>query len=298
LATISTIPNSGVRPTHSLKIGDGPGNTGSLTINVPGGTTNAVLLFVNGGDFYIGNQGKGTLSIVNGTHSTLRSQSVYIAAQPGSSGTVNVSGNEDVWQLIASSTLFIGCTADSSTGGRAVLNFQSPFASPTISIVNNGSTLPGIKVGTSGTVNGSGTFALDGYNDLSRTAQVFGTLAPTGAIAIEGNLDLTAGGTANTIFHVTPQAHDEVDVGHSNGGLSGGVTLGGRVTVIVSGTFTPPASFRLLRAVAGRNHTVFASESIMFMNAPPCISAGISYHDNVDGSSDVNFDIFRSCDDP
>lgn len=273
-ATISDPPNPS-RLTHSLKIGDGQNVTGSLTVYGVTGRT-IPQLNVDGGDFYIGNQGKGSLSIINGTNPTIWSHSVYIGAQSGSSGTVNVSGDGTVWQLVPSSTLFIGCTAGSVTGGTAVLNFQSPFASPTISITNYSPTIPGIKVGTSGTVNGRGTFALDGYNDVSRTAEVFGTLAPTGALAIAGNLDLTKLGanTANTIFHVTPQAHDEVYVGHSTGGLSGGVTLGGRVTVIMTGTFTVGQSFTLLHADAGRGTTKFLYQSIMFLSVPPMCQRG------------------------
>lgn len=288
-ATISDIPNSGIRPTRSLKIGDGQGNTGSLNINVPGATGNAVMLLVNGDDFYIGNQGKGNLSIVNYGAHAIRSHSVHIGAQPGSTGTVDVSGSGEVWQLVPNSTLFIGCTAASATGGTATLNIQFPAF---ITIDNNSPTSPGIKVGQSGTLNGSGIFVLTGPNDVSVTAEVFGTLAlqGSGPLIIDGILDLTGLGmnTANTIFHVTPQAHNELDV-YPSGGLGGWVTLGGRITVIMTGTFTVGQSFTLLHAETGRQGSQFATQSILFLSGGgPPICPLIAYVDDpIHGTSDV-----------
>jgi T5SS/PEP-CTERM-associated repeat protein len=295
VANITTIPNP-LRLPHSLTIGDGTADSGGLIINVPQ-ATNVPDLIVDGGDLIIGKYGRGTLSIVNGIQAfgpTLRSFNAYIGAQLGSTGTVNVSGSGLVWELKPSSTLFIGCTADSAKGGTATLNIQFPAV---ISIANNSATIPGIEVGLSGTLNGSGIFALTGLNDVALTAAVFGTLAPQGpgALIIDGNLDLKNANsiypdTANTLFHVTPQAHDEIDV-YPSGGLAGMVTLGGRITVIVTGTFTVGQSFTLLHAENGRGTTKFASTSIISLSGSgSCLVPMIEYTAN-----DVNLVIVNTC---
>jgi hypothetical protein len=189
--------------------------------------------------------------------------------------------------------LFIGCTADSNgAGGTALVNVEYPAIITVLSYVD----APSVTVGKSGTLTGNGRLEVLGYTLLSQTAKVFGTLAPTGTLAIEGNVLLDPN-TSNTSFHVTPQAADSLQVKQNHTGSGVLATLGGRVTVIITGTFTPPVSFTLLHATAGRGGTKFPFQSIMFKNAPPCVSAAISYHDNVDGSSDVNLDIFTSCDD-
>jgi hypothetical protein len=161
-------------------------------------------------------------------------------------------------------------------------------AGATIAVVNRADA-PGATVGRSGTLAGSGDLQLGGTTSLSETARVYGTLAPAGALTIEGNLDLTAGNnnTANAVFHVTPTASDSIQVSQITGG--GNATLGGRVTVIITGTFTYfPRSFTLLHADAGLGTTTFAYESI---TAPGCISAAINYDAN-----NVNLVLTSSCD--
>ena len=71
----------------------------------------------------------------------------------------------------------------------------------------------------------------------------------------------------------------------------GDVKLGGRVTVIVTGTYSSlPRDFTLLHADASLDGTTFDSESI---SAPGCIAAEIDYdYDN----NNVNLHLSSSCD--
>jgi|GEM_PF-2430811 len=289
---------------YSLTLGGQQGDSGGVVID-----TDPAILDIGSsscrGDFYIGNQGSGSVSITNGGR--LRNRYAYIAAGPKSNGKVSVKGvgthTQSQWNIFGDVSngcpgagLFIGCTANSNGGGgTALVNVEYPAIITVLSFVD----APSVTVGKSGTLTGNGRLEVLGYTLSSQTATVLGTLAPTGTLTIEGNLDLNANdtNTANTSFHVTPEAADslQVKVNDTQGG--GLVTLGGRVTVIITGTFTPPVSFTLLHADKGRgDHTKFLYQSIIF-KAPNCVTAAISYHDNLDLSSDVNLDIFTSCDD-
>ena len=127
-----------------------------------------------------------------------------------------------------------------------------------------------VQVGLSGTLTGNGLFILGGPTQSSETTSVLGTLAPAGALTIAGNLALTS--TATTMCNVTPQASDNVQVvqqyqGRTGGGFWGHATLGGRLSVIMTGTFTPATTFTLLHADAGRLGT-FTSISIAYSPVP------------------------------
>jgi hypothetical protein len=92
---------------------------------------------------------------------------------------------------------------------------------------------------------------------------------------------------------VTPTANDSIEISDASGG--GQATLGGRVTVIMTGTFTVGTSFTLLHADAGRFGTTFAFTSIMFLSGggnPIC--PVIVYHDDPNTGSDVTLKI-TSC---
>ena len=110
----------------------------------------------------------------------------------------------------------IGCDADGNAGGTGVLDIKDGTV---VEVDNLGTvSLPGVKVGPSGTLTGNGVLTLTGANSSSQTASVLGTLAPSGTLTVQGNLDLTGGGTfnsANTICHVTPTANDRVDVSNA-----------------------------------------------------------------------------------
>ena len=271
---------------ESLVLGDNQGDSGSVTID---GDSSAVLDIGGAcrGSMYIGNRGGGNLTI-NG-QGYIRSRYAYVAAVKNSTGSasngnVNVKGSLTNWYLYdyydpslgcTGAGLFIGCTADSSgAGGTATVDVSNGAH---IEVTNRGDA-PGITVGLSGTLMGNGIVLLSQGTPLSKTVRVLGTLAPTGgALAIFGNLNLEFP-TANTVFNVTPQAWDNVQVSQSTGG--GLATLGGRITVIMTGNFTAGMSFTLLYADAGRNNTMFASESIMRPSGGPCFTPKINYDAN------------------
>src|SRR5205823_5131355 len=84
------------------------------------------------------------------------------------------------------------------------------------------------------------------------------------------------------VCHVTPQVLDSVTVLQTTGG--GHATLGGRLTVIMSDTFTPGMSFILVHTDAGLGTTEFRSYSIMSPSNGTCVVPRIAYpvdNDNI-----------------
>ena len=281
---VATIDSThGIAYAHALYLGTSQGDSGSVTVD--GGDLDIQPNFPFPdcpGTTYVGKKGTGTLTIQNG--GTATSRFLYIGAetnptQPNSNGTVTV---ESGASLIINSGeclgagICIGCDVDGNTGGTAVLEIKdaavevdnNAFASPT----------PGVKVGPSGTLKGNSVLTLTGDTSTIRTASILGTLAPSGTFRVEGNLDLSVNGinSANTICHVTPTANDKIEVKNATGG--GQVTLGGRVTVIMIGTFTPGSTFTLLHADGGRNNSTFAYTTILSIGSG-CYTPTIVYDD-------------------
>lgn len=274
---------------ESLVLGDNEGDSGSLTID---GDHSAVL-DIGGpcrGTIYVGNRGSGNLTITDEGY--IRSRYGYVGAvansnQPTSS-SVSVKGQGTTWYLYDyfgepgcnNAGLFIGCTANSDNGGTATVDVSDGAM-----IAIRASEGSGVKVGLSGTLTGNGVVYMDGS---IQGVEVHGTLAPAGALEIRGNLNLGFT-TANTVCHVTPTAWDSVQVTDGTGG--GLADLGGRLTVIITGTFTYfPRTFTLLHADAGLGDTKFAFESISLPPGGGCISAEIQYDTN-----DVNLVLTSSC---
>ena len=261
---------------NSLYLGDSQGDSGGVTV----AGDLAILDVFDGlcrGTFYIGNSGSGGLSITNG--GIVRSRYAYIAAAPKSHGNVTVKGtgsnSQSQWNLFGSagngcpgSGLFIGCTApcsdlgNSYIGGTALVNVESPA----LISVRNFADATSVAVGLSGTLTGNGSLEALGYTPASQTATVYGTLAPALALAppvltIVGNLQLER--QANTVFNVTPQIPQtlaQVAVVTIPGGGGGIATLDGKVSVTMTGTFTP---FTLLHADVATVGSFF-TESIKF----------------------------------
>jgi T5SS/PEP-CTERM-associated repeat protein len=192
---------------ESLVLGDNQGNSGSVTIDGDG----SAVLDVGGscrGTIYIGNRGSGNLTITGQGY--IRSRYAYVAAvanptRPTASGKVTVKGPGAVWYLYdyyadpgcSGAGLFIGCTANTNIGGTGIVDVAD---AGTIAVTSlDGATA--VKVGLSGTLTGHGLVYIGG---VSKAAEVHGTLAPTGALEIRGNLNLEL--SANTVFNVTPQA--------------------------------------------------------------------------------------------
>jgi T5SS/PEP-CTERM-associated repeat protein len=272
----------------SLILGDDQEESGSVTVDHDNSSYLDLGNSTCRGTIYVGNRGSGNLTLRNNGY--IRSRYAYVAAaenpeRPASNGTVHVEGSGTIWFIYdnvnepttcTGAGLFIGGTADGN-GGTATVDVSNGGI---IAVYNNGDA-PGVTVGLSGTLTGNGVVYHSGATALAETTKVLGTLAPKGgALEIRGNLNLDFIST-NTVFSVTTQAQDKVNVTSTNGG--GAATLGGRVTVAMTGGgFTPNTSFTLLHADAGRNNTTFDFESITYDSGPydPCIAPSISYDAN------------------
>jgi T5SS/PEP-CTERM-associated repeat protein len=252
---------------HSLTLGQYAGNSG--TVYVTGTNHNLIVssdvyvgyqgkgyLSITDGAYvqipfqtHVGYQGTGTLSITNGA-TVLSVDDAYIGQSAGSNGSVTVAGSGSTWTIGESyALLFIGGT-DLDQGGKALLSITDGGAV----IVPYGVGYYAVKVGLSGTVTGNGT--LDTTGSTPALTDVLGTLAPSGGtLSISG--DLTLESSALTACNVTPQAADNVDI-------SGTATLGGRLSVTMTGTFTCGTTYTLLTADGSRRETTFSSYSIKF----------------------------------
>jgi hypothetical protein len=104
----------------------------------------------------------------------------------------------------------------------------------------------------------SGTLTGNSTVTTTNGTTVDGTLSRSvGTLTIGGDLGLTS--SATTQYNVTPQdvpTTPQVSV-------SGTVTLGGRLSVTMTGTFTPGTQYTLLHASVARNGT-FGSQSITY----------------------------------
>lgn len=225
-ALINTDPTGGLGATaRTLYLGFNQGDSGSLQVD---GYLNYLGIFPDcpnnvPGAIYVGYRGTGNLTITN--QGTVLTTFGYIAAlqnptRPDSNGTVKIQNS--IWHLknegCSGAGVYIGCTAPctptNGQGGTGVLDLDS---SSTLEVEGNNVAAPGVNVGLSGTLSGSGlVYLLFGSTQLSDTANVLGTVAPAGTLTIKGNLALNT--QASTNFHVTLQAHDELDVLHSPSG--------------------------------------------------------------------------------
>ena len=216
------------------------------------------------GSIYVGNGGGGTLTITNGG-TVVSDGYAYIAllgdgvaGGVNSNGAVTVDGAGSTWTLGGTlPRLFIGgSNSGNLEGGTALLSVTNGGV-----VTVNSPPMAGafaISVGISGTVTGNGTITANGASLNSRRVIVNGTLAPTGTLHLNGNLVLVS--RATMLCSVTPGAADRVDVSET-------ATLGGRLSVMMGGTFTPGVTrYALLYAGGGRdpNAPQFSSTSIKY----------------------------------
>ena len=239
-------------------------NGGTANINSAGAAAcNLILGFeatesgtvsVNGGtlavdhEVEVGALGKGKLTITNG--GTVTADLATIAALqgiPASNGTVTVDGG----------TFTINTRADvggdnGNQGGVALL-----------SVTNGGSlSAANLRVYPSGTLTGNGTVS------ASNETRIDGTLDPSGTLSITGSGGLALQSGAATLCNVVPGAADNVHV-------SAAATLGGRLSVTMTGTFTPGTTYTLLHCDGPRNGT-FSSTSITYPTNQ-CFTPVITY---------------------
>jgi hypothetical protein len=292
-AQINHQVNNSNAAAKSLILGTNQGNSGTVTID---GTNYGALEVRSdcsglnpGADVYVGKHGSGKVTLTNGAF--ILSSHGYIAAEanstlPTSNGSVKLSGQNPFglanWllagdQCTGDAELFVGGTA-TNAGGTALLDVRD---GATVEVESSVGGHPDVQVGLSGTLTGNGLFILGGPTSLSETTSVLGTLAPAGALTIAGNLALTS--TATTMCNVTPQAWDSVQVvqqyGNRTDGGWGHATVDGRLSVILTGTFTPATTFTLLHADAGRLGT-FHSSSIKYNPSAQCFTPIITYDAN------------------
>jgi T5SS/PEP-CTERM-associated repeat protein len=201
----------------------------------------------------IGRFGTGIMTIKNG--STVTAQTAVIAAFvqgiSASVGTVSVDGGSTTFTI--SNGLWVG-GEQGAAGGTGLM------------MVTNGGTV----TVTTGSIYvwGSGTLAGNGTITTSNATTVNGTVAPTGGgttLTIRDTLSLTSGAT--TQCNVTPQdPSTTAQVSVSNGGGTAQVSLGGRLSVTMTGDFSSaPTRFTLLYADSvAVGHITFDSKSITY----------------------------------
>jgi T5SS/PEP-CTERM-associated repeat protein len=177
------------------------------------------------------------------------------------SGNVSVS----IGTLQVNTSVVVG---DQGTGSLSVTN----GGSVTSGAMSVGGTTSGTGTGlltvtdsatvtaTSVVVNGSGTLTGNGTVSTTNGTTIYGTLAPSGGRLTMSSGNLSFIGSAPLMeSKVTPTSQDNVYVS------AGAASLTGRLSVSMSGTFTPGATYTLLHANV-RNGT-FSSVSI---NYPTC----------------------------
>jgi len=238
-------------------------NAGTADVNSAGGqacnltlgyaATESGKVSVAGGSLAVTNEvevgafGKGTLIITNG--GTVSAGLLTIAALHGTSdsvGTVTVDAG-----TFAVNTRTDAGGDNGTTGGIGLMTVK-----------NGGSITSGnLRVYTSGTLAGNGTVS------TSSGTSVDGTLAPSGQLNISGSLVFST--TAATMqCKVTPSSADNVAV-------SGVATLNGRLSVTMTGTFTPGTTFTLLHS-QGVLSAAFSSVSINYPTNQ-CFTPQINY---------------------
>jgi T5SS/PEP-CTERM-associated repeat protein len=286
---------------RKLTLGAATGDSGPLLVDGTGAFDGVLTVgpcsicdgTVVEGSFYVGREGEGSVSIVNGGVVYSKGYA-YIAPEVGASGTVTVDGADSTWQVGSTDNqayygkLLVGADQGSPDGGTAILSVTNGGS---VIVTNGFASSTGVTVGSSGTLTGNGSLTVSAGSFVSRLTNVFGTLAPSGGtLQLNGNLSLSSG--ALTLCTVTPSVVDRIDV--LGTGTTGAVSLDGRLTVIVNGTLTPGPNcslrITLLHADGGRGSTLFNSVSVVNTGSQK-FNSQISYDAN-----NVYLDLtFRNC---
>lgn len=218
----------------SLTLALNSDQSGTVQVSAPHGGLSV------GQAIFVGYRGKGNLAVTDGdsvSSATASIGSLTNAPLPPSHGSVTLNGG-GLWTVTGR---FDVGGYNNTPGGVALLS------------VTNGSTVSAgsVRVYNSGTLMGDGTIS------TTSGITVDGTISRTaGTLTISGGLSLTS--AATTQCSVTPQDLNTVDVS-----VSGAATLTGRVSVTMTGTFTPCTQFTLLHATGGVLGT-FQTQSINY----------------------------------
>jgi hypothetical protein len=284
-----------VASARSLTIGSGPNDKGIVSVEaggqlrLPQDNERFIVLHPHRGSIYVGYLGEGILNINNG--GTVVSDIGYIATPVGTSlnepealkskGSVTLGGANSTWSISnidfeAATGLLIGGTSSGSDAGVGSLALKDGATVRVDSL--DPSTQYSFVVGISGTLTGSGT-VVTRVAGAPHQVSVFGTLAPTGTLTIDGTLSLQ--NSATTISNVTEHAADRVNIVNN-------MFLRGRlVALMLDGPYTAGAQFTLLHSDGARFNR-FRSESIVYQGSRPPFTAVINYGpDGGGGPSDV-----------
>jgi T5SS/PEP-CTERM-associated repeat protein len=241
-------------------------------------SVNSGNLSVNGGslttfsELHVGFNGTGKLTINSGGRVST-TFAADIGAFAGSNGSASVDGNSQ-WTIAGGGALYVAGTVNGD-GGTGLLT------------VTNGATVTAgsAHVFKSGTLTGNGTVSLGSGSGL---ATVDGTVAPSGGgttLTIGGLLQLNS--SATTRCNVTPQDPSTTP----QVSVSGQVSLGGRLSVTMTGDFSSaPTRFALLNAGSVNSiHFKFDSTSITYPTNQ-CWTPQIDYVTDNNGQYHVYLD--------
>ncbi|HZS55046.1 MAG TPA: hypothetical protein VFA65_11625, partial [Bryobacteraceae bacterium] len=219
--------------------------------------------------------GGGKLTITNGgfVHTFFNPS---IASQQNSNGSVTVNGQYQDGtksQWLIASELEVGGTIN-GPGGTGLLTVTNSAT------VNAGS----VHVYPSGTLTGNSTVS------TTSGTTVDGTVSPNGGgttLTFDGAGGLQLNGTATTKCNVTPQDPSTTP----QVSVTGQVSLGGRLSVTMTGDFTSaPTRFTLLNAGSvNSSHRTFDSTSITYPTNQ-CWTPQIDYVTDNDGKYHVYLD--------
>ena len=287
---VLTVTAGGVVSNVDGTVGHNASSAGIVTVSGAGSS------WTNSGNLTVGNIGTGTLNISNrGVVSV--SGVATIAAQAGSTGTLNIGGAAGSAATVAgtlnasniqfglgtgtinfnhtsSSYLFsadvVGNGAVSQLSGTTILTGSSTYTGPTT--VDGGTLLVNGSIASSTTVNAGGT--LGGIGVVGDTTIGSGTLAPgnpnaTGTLTIAGNLVLTTAATYMVEVSGTSASKTVV---------TGAAQLAGTLVVNMTGRLSTTTTYVILSSA----NTTGGFDSISISNQAYARNARVSLAANGD----------------
>jgi T5SS/PEP-CTERM-associated repeat protein len=243
-ASINTSPtaqiNTGGASACSVTLGNAASDSGTLSVD---GSNGGNLTTCS--NLYVGYQGTGKLSITNGgavtttTDASIASATTSTTSSNGSATVDGTHGNTNSTWTVDDELDIGGLT--NAAGGTGLLT-----------VTNGGKvTAANVHAWKSGTLTGNGTVS------TTSGMTIDGTLEPNWTLTITGNLSFGTFGAMQC--SVTPD-----NLGSIDADVSAGATLNGKVSVTMTGTFTPGTRFTLLHAAGTLGNTKFSSQSIKF----------------------------------